>query len=116
MNLREKIHQALVFTKENGPQFAHSGICATLEHEVKGHTWWQIEDELAYGFQEWPKFSGNNAYPVPGRNDDGEEIHHAIAFCESSDEAMWSGNHPYGALRLELLDFLIDFFAEKASA
>ena len=58
---------------------------------------------LTAKFKQWPKFSGVVSYPVPG-----VFASSATAFASASPAQMWSPSHPYGALRRELLQFLID--------
>ena len=58
---------------------------------------------LTAKFKQWPKFSGSSTYPVPG-----VFASSATAFECARPTEMWSPSHPYGALRRELLQFLID--------
>lgn len=72
------------------------GICRNLE--LVGY-----EDDgslLKKVFSKWPKFSGNNVYPVPVDDVYGNEYNAYIHHCPK-----WKGN--YGKLRIELLDFMI---------
>jgi len=55
-------------------------------------------------FRKWPKFSGHNAYPVPDPNQPDSLIAAKLIYSEG-EFSKWSG--AYGALRIELLDFLI---------
>lgn len=54
---------------------------------------------LPDAFRKWPKFSGDIHYPILGSSE--------YYTCMTPFE-MWSPSHPYGALRRELLEFLID--------
>lgn len=57
---------------------------------------------LKKAMTEWPKYSGDRMYPVPA-----PRYPHAAskAFLECAN--MWDKNAEYGALRWELLDWLI---------
>uniref|UniRef100_A0AAU8HY79 Uncharacterized protein n=1 Tax=Rhizobium phage IG49 TaxID=3129228 RepID=A0AAU8HY79_9CAUD len=61
-------------------------------------------------FKEWPEFSGDTEFPVPGyKVDDLEEneTDEERAYMETECEDMWNPGNPYGAARLRLVDFLI---------
>lgn len=82
-----------------------SGICSITEQcakmtEIAPEVWdkW-LEDK----FKQWPKFSGDIDYPVPSDTKDSAKM--AYFFCSPTD--LWSPFCPYGALRRELLEFLI---------
>lgn len=77
------------------------------------------DDDLRRYFHRWPKFSGNFGYPVPNPEDWGEGGTLPENAAEGAEDAyirhcgrgtMYS--EEYGALRLELLDFLIDAITE----
>ena len=104
------------------------GICTNFEQaldiigeerdvavDVARHLLW-----LRKAFQAWPKFSGNDHYPVPhpdhigvrGVDDftmsDEHYAYHAAA-CAYDDAVLpWNTDTPYGQLRAELLAFLIE--------
>lgn len=71
-------------------------------------------------FKAWPKYSGNDCYPVPhpdfigvrGVDDStlGEEFqaYHAADEVYDSVPSHWATDTPYGQLRAELLAFLIE--------
>ena len=69
------------------------GICALVDDYCMEELE-DVHDYLEAMFMDWPKFSGDLAFPIPGR---------AEAYF-SRDR--WSGE--YGALREELLQFLIE--------
>lgn len=53
---------------------------------------------------QWPKYSGSYDYPVPAVKEDmtpKEQFHH-------DPNSLWDANTEYGALRWELLDWLIE--------
>lgn len=56
--------------------------------------------ELAKLFTSWPKYSGDDFLPIPG----GVEAY-AKAY---RNDTMWDRNTEYGALRWELLEWLIE--------
>lgn len=55
--------------------------------------------------RQWPKYSGDSDYPIP--DPDGIEDP-SVYYSRSGSSAMWNKEHPYGALRHELLDYLIE--------
>lgn len=56
--------------------------------------------ELAELFVSWPKYSGHNHYPIAGGH---------VAYRKAyNDDTMWDRNTEYGALRWELLEWLIE--------
>jgi len=60
---------------------------------------------LHRAFQDWPDFSGDTAYPVSVRSyKDESAAHEEYHTCEDK----WDTSTPYGAKRVELLDWLID--------
>lgn len=98
----------------------HSGICYCTYYMLYD----QKEDELAHirttsslsinnlinitfkpYFEKWPKFSGEEEFPVP--NPMGGCPRHTYWNTSS----MWTGE--YGRLRIELLDFLISELSEQ---
>lgn len=91
--------------RDNGPIRKNIGICqnaADLYHEKYGVmvSTSAFENLMA----EWPKWSGNTTFPIPSP-------HGGLpcnAYLNATEETMWNPEHPYGALRLELLDWLIE--------
>lgn len=117
------VHTALLRLRNLGPQLALCGICANLEcylqdiFEEKGLD--LDADVLArqlmlYTARKWPKHSGCNTYPIPhpdwGRAESTEfeytDAAHTAYTCLKDDA--WDRTKPYGALRYELLNFLIE--------
>lgn len=86
--------QRLKHIQEHGPNELDMGICsnANTSHWVTDI------------FEEWPEYSGHPKFPVssPEFSDPRQ------AYFNTPDEDFWSPDHPYGAARLRLLDFLID--------
>lgn len=75
------------------------GICGNLSHG--GLAGDEPDDVLEEAFRAWPKFSGNADYPVPSP-EHGLSNEGAYLFLN-----LWDGE--YGKLRLELLDFCIEY-------
>lgn len=81
------------------------GICDALNHQVvmmNYHSDYRNEvyDLMTFYWEKWPKYSGIRLFPVPGPM--GE---YALeAWGDHIDK--WSG--PYGDLRKDLLNFLIE--------
>lgn len=106
------VHAALIQLKQALPFTAGFGICSKVKDflpEEDKYAGPLIEDILADGFFSWEKFSGNEVYPIP----DPENECPIQAFNITTREDMWNPEHPYGALRLELLDHLIQFYGVK---
>lgn len=63
-------------------------------------------------FELWPKFSGSMSYPVPSCNNTigmamfGPQAYESLRF--SCAFSLYDASEEYGALRLELLDFIIE--------
>ena len=108
MNIEQLLLDALTTIKLDGPFWNAHGICDNLK-ESDQYIPVSIDDDLIELWEgtltklmiTWPKFSGNECYPVP--SPDLEEGSQQV-YMRTHDE--WSGE--YGALRYELLDFLID--------
>lgn len=68
------------------------GICPSVgyEHEL----------ELAKLFPRWPKYSGDYLIPIAGGVEAYTKAYH--------NDTMWDRNTEYGALRWELLEWLIE--------
>ena len=82
----------------------NSGICYMLSElalPVELYHWTHIRDFNTIA-ELWPKYSGNGRYPVPSpnRNIDPETMYNITKNC-------WIGE--YGALRIELLDWCIEY-------
>ena len=82
--------EALLALRGGELHYPSSGICPNLEFLI------EIDDEILRELMSgWPKHSGDMYYPVPGGRD---------AYYESMNK--WEGE--YGALRRELLDYMIE--------
>lgn len=109
MNIEQLLLDALNTIKQNGPLWNAHGICdnitETSEFTLVTHDGCESielwKDTLTKLKITWPKFSGNECFPVP--SPDPEEGSQQV-YMRTRDQ--WSGE--YGALRYELLDFLID--------
>lgn len=108
MTLEQEIHGALVDLKNNIP-FSILGICFHLDHRMQRADIKGYEPLLYTAFQAWPKFSGQKTWPVPCPMGESPEQ----AYSSAGSHTMWNAKDPYGALRLELLDFLIEHFEAK---
>lgn len=108
------LHEALKVVKkqvETDTVRPYYGICAALDQlelDVYGSAAYiNAEDTVAYQlkilFERWPKHSGTETYPVP--SPDSTRSADAMFYYAMDKDAMWKGE--YGALRKELLDFLI---------
>lgn len=106
MNLHEalKVVKELVETDTIMP---YRGICAALDYRgvrvyTSSYPSTNADTFLAL-CKKWPKYSGSEGYPVPSTD---PKMSACSAFYDAMDrDVMWVGE--YGALRMELLDFLI---------
>ena len=90
------------------------GICDWLStyclSQYSRHSSLDWYEELACRFselaKEWPEFSGDDAYPVPCPP--WNDITPRYAFHVHSDRNhMWNRDHPYGAARWRLVEWMI---------
>lgn len=84
------------------------GICANVEgylHDKYRDDAFHAAEVIAEMAQKWPKWSGSLTYPVPCPENLVTSAHHT-SYWAFGFLPKWEG--AYGALRLELLDFLIE--------
>ncbi len=78
------------------------GICANLEEITN----LDVAYFLRPCFRTWRQFSGDYAYPVPSPY--ASDKHSAsVVYTTTHEDDMWNHDHPYGSLRLDLLEHLI---------
>lgn len=112
MTLEQIVHATLVGLKRQPPRSV-LGICFHLDFQMRRTGYEGNHDRLLNAaFQAWPKFSGQKSWPVPCPNGGAPEV----AYSSAGKHVMWNAQEPYGALRLELLDFLIEHFGKMANA
>jgi hypothetical protein len=86
------------------------GICANVNH------WLCYKYDLIVrrrqckvlmrdAFKRWPEYSGNILYPIRSENALSEQ---AMYDAANADGTMWDVTTPYGAARIDLLDWLIE--------
>lgn len=121
--------QAILRKSENENKQFDSGICGLMISHIKRAVgvdlYWdndfdrqQLIEVLYAGFKSWPKFSGNQQFPIPAtlKNVDvGGEMLPSLAaerdyWCREGKHLLWSG--PAGRLRRELLRHLIVHFEQ----
>lgn len=71
---------------------------------------------LREAFRTWPRFSGDLTYPIPGVSMTQDVFSAYSMFTLACTELGWSPDHPYGAMRLDLLQHCIDWFAARLQA
>lgn len=81
-----------------------SGICTHATRDLGYVSRCDVEGLVRARARSWPKFSGDNNYPVPGTPWCSARDMYYVSFGNA--ELMWDGD--YGALREELLNWLID--------
>ena len=96
----KELHEALVRLKAEGPDVLRFGICYAVDVAIGEKARFRVI-KLS---REWPESTGNGQYPVPYDLHDG--LNNISAFGE--EDIMWNPDHPYGAARLRLLDWLIE--------
>lgn len=104
MDYKAELHKLLIRVAKKPKKF---GICFMVNSVMRRHytdtAWIGIKTELADLIQTWPKARGSRTYPIPGVNG----LSAAESYCEYNHVEFWDADHPYGALRLELLEFLL---------
>ena len=78
-----------------------SGICANLEEITNLY----VDDFVRPCFRTWEQFSGSCVYPIPNPSSDKYSI--SYVYTTTHEDDMWNPEHPYGSLRLDLLEHLI---------
>ena len=96
----KRIQRGLYALKDGNIPLREHGICVNLSKK----TYVSVEDFLHPCFATWKHFSGNYSYPVPSPYSD---KHSASDVYETTRGDMWNPEHPYGSLRLDLLEHLI---------
>ena len=101
------LHEILVQIKTDGPMDHRFGICDAVRTMAKAHELdtSKVLDEVCHLFTQWPEFSGDSLYPIA---DPASSRNPCMAYLGNDECDMWNPNHPYGAARLRLLDFLIE--------
>jgi len=94
--------EGLIKLRDEKPQNYDTGICNSTHIPYT---------RLMKIFQQWPEYSGREAFPVPAP--DGSDP--GDYYITSDNTVMWNPDHPYGAARLRLLDFLIAYPIEEES-
>ena len=97
----KSIQRGLYALKAGDIPFRGHGICANLSEK----TYVNVGDFLHHCFATWKQFSGNYAYPVPSSYSD--EYSASNVYYTTHEDDMWNPKHPYGSLRLDLLEHLI---------
>lgn len=85
----------------------HAGICSNAlnsgDYFAKRSTLSLLCDLI----RKWPCRSGDGEFPVPPSPDEGPSADPCRAYCYSTKAKRWSMSNYYGAMRLDLLVFLI---------
>ena len=97
----KRIHRGLYALKAGDIPFRGCGICANLKENAN----LKVDDFLHPCFRTWKQFSGNYDYPVPSPYSD--EYSASDVYNTTHEDYMWNPEHPYGSLRLDLLEHLI---------
>jgi hypothetical protein len=87
--------------KEHGPRYTGYGLCSAL-WSMQSHNY--VDEARAKALmQAWPEYSGYPDYPVPSYT---KSLSPRAAY-QRIGQYTWSPDHPYGAGRLRMLDFMI---------
>ena len=97
----KSIQRGLYALKAGDIPLRDYGICNNLYEK----TYVNISDFLQPCFETWKHFSGNYSYPVP--DPDSDKYSASEVFNTTHEDDMWNPEHPYGSLRLDLLEHLI---------
>ncbi len=90
------------------------GICGHLmdARQVVGTGFHSFDSILESIFEQWPEYSGNPVYPVPGTEDDEENMYLSEFYDDSAEYAyeesddVWEGT--YGESRRALLTYIYE--------
>lgn len=106
------IRNWLVFGLEKDGFRPGGGICYLLgQNPPPAHARHYCWGRLYNLFRKWPAFSGEEDYPVPS---DIADQHPSVAFEDNSrGGSLWLG--AYGALRMQLLEWMISELEEKVN-
>jgi hypothetical protein len=101
---RKKLNQILIGIRDRinsgGEARKCSAICGLVHFEAfESEDCYNIDSVLKSLFVKWPKYSGDRFFPVPSSYQRTAQS----AFWDAADK--WTGE--YGALRMELLKFMI---------
>lgn len=97
--------KVLKLIRANPPVGSVAGICEAINTHVNKYTRNGM-DQFRDVYIQWPLYSGSMVYPVPSPS---PAYTASDMYLISTPHMMWSPDHPYGALRLELLDWCIKF-------
>ena len=97
----KRIQCELYALKAGDIPFRENGICDNLDEK----THLDIDEFLRPCFETWPHFSGSYLCPVPNPYSDNRSA--AVVYGTTHEDDMWNPEHPYGSLRLDLLEHLI---------
>ena len=98
----KRIQRGLYALKDGDIPFRDYGICANLAERVN----LDVDYFLQLCFRTWEHFSGDYAYPVPSPYASNKYSASDVYETTHKDD-MWNPEHPYGSLRLDLLEHLI---------
>lgn len=103
--------KVLKHIRANPPVDSVSGICEAINAHVNKYTrnGMDLSNEFRGVYIQWPLYSGCMVYPVPSPS---PAYTASDMYLSSTPHMMWSPDHPYGALRLELLDWCINFLEQ----
>lgn len=98
----KSIQRGLYALKAGDIPFRKYGICANLDERVKV----DLDYFLSPCFRTWKHFSWDYTYPVPSPYAS-SKYSASDVFVTTHEDDMWNPEHPYGSLRLDLLEHLI---------
>lgn len=97
----KRIQRGLYALKAGDIPLRNYGICANLDERVN----LDLDYFLSPCFRTWKHFSGDYAFPVPSPY--ASNKYSASDVYGTHVDDMWNPEHPYGSLRLDLLEHLI---------
>lgn len=103
----QAVLDALIRVKGGEIALLEYGICFNARELLIEAGYYSYENVLSDLYSRWGKFSGDVSYPVPDPR--GGDAGYVYKYTTD----LWSGE--YGALRYELLDFLINRLAKELS-
>lgn len=105
MKAVELIDVAMKLAKER-----QLGLCSSLQstrfenQEKMPHWGFPLTERVGELMRDWPEYSGDHAFPVPSPD---PVMSASEAYGKfRNTENMWSPNHPYGAARLRMIEWI----------
>jgi hypothetical protein len=98
----KRIQRGLYALKAGDIPFRNNGICSNLKERANI----DVDYFMKPCFRTWEQFSGDYVFPVPNPYASYKKSASDVYNTTHTND-MWNPEHPYGSLRLDLLEHLI---------